>query len=200
MAKVSGDGLGHDQQVSDVSESPLAIAVGAAQILVGLTPPTVLAIFRQRAELEEDFPVADGSTVDGYFFLAVNDGGSEWPRLVVTQRYAPSGPGFSPGVLYVPEQRQLFIGAGTRLIAYQARSGPWRRCWVDEAECGFWSWRQHDDVVIMSAELELAAWRADGTKLWTTFVEPPWSYQVVSDQIALEVMGAVRTFDLTTGP
>jgi len=29
----------------------------------------------------------------------------------------------------------------------------------------------------MSAELELAAWRTDGTKLWTTFVEPPWTYR-----------------------
>ena len=103
-------------------------------------------------------------------------------------------------MLHVPEQRQLFIGAGTRPMAYQARSGRWRRCWVDEAECGFWSWRQHDDVVVMSAELELAAWRTEGTKLWTTFVEPPWSYRIVSDQVVLNVMGAVRTFDLRRGP
>jgi hypothetical protein len=60
-------------------------------------------------------------------------------------------------VLLVPAQRQLFIGAGTRPLAYQARSDPWRRCWVDEAEYGFWGWRKHEDVVVMSAELELAA-------------------------------------------
>jgi len=178
----------------------LAVAVGAAQIVVSLMPPDILDTFRRRADLVEDFPVADDRTVDGYFFVAVNDGDGEWPRLVVTQRYAPSGPGFSPGVLYVPEHRQLFIGAGTRLVAYQARSGQWRRCWVDEADYGFWSWRQHDDVVIMSAELELAAWRTDGTKLWTTFVEPPWSYQVISGQVTLDVMGAVRTFGLAAGP
>ncbi|WP_433303437.1 hypothetical protein ACQP2F_12005 [Actinoplanes sp. CA-030573] len=186
--------------MSDVWDGPLAFTVGTTQILVGLAPPAVLGVFQQHADLVEDFPDADDRAVGGYFFVAVDDGDGEWPRLVVTQRYAPSGPGFSPGVLCVPEKRQLFIGAGTRLVAYHARSGRWRRCWVDEAEFGFWSWRQHDDVVLMSAELELAAWRTDGTKLWTTFVEPPWSYRVVSDRVILDVMGDVRTFDLRRGP
>jgi hypothetical protein len=105
----------------------------------------------------------------------------------------------APGILLVPAQRQLFIGAGTRLLAYHARSGAWQRSWIDDAELGFWRWRQHGDVVVMSAELELAVWTTDGTKLWTTFVEPPWSYQVEADQVVLDVMGAVRTFDLRRG-
>lgn len=176
----------------------MAVAVGETRILVGLTPPDILGVFRQHAELVEHFPVSDDGSAAGYFFVAVDDGG-DWPRLVVTQRYTPVGPGFTPGVLFVPEHRQLFIGAGTRLVAYEARSGRWRRCWEDEAEFGFWNWRRHNDVVIMSAELELAAWSADGAKLWTTFVEPPWSYRVVADQVLLDVMGVVRTFDLRSG-
>jgi hypothetical protein len=191
-------GVRRDQPVSNVWDGALAVAVGETQLLVGLTPPAVLGVYRQHAELAEDFPITDG-TADGYFFVAVDDGG-EWPRLVVTQRYAPSGPGFTHGVLLVPQQRQLFIGAGTRLVAYHARTGRWSRYWVDEAEYGFWAWRQHHDVVIMSAELELAAWSTDGTKLWTTFVEPPWSYRVVSDQVLLDVMGVTRAFDLRRGP
>jgi hypothetical protein len=179
----------------------LAVAVGETRILVGLSPPTILSAYRQHADLAEDFPVTqDTSGEEGYFFVAVNDSGGDWPRLVVTQRYAPSRAGFTPGLLHVPEQRQLFLGAGTRLVAYEARSGRWRRCWVDEAQVGFWSWRQHGDVVNMSAELEIAAWRTDGTKLWTAFAEPPWSYRVVSDQVELDVMGTVRTFPLGTGP
>ncbi|MFC6565509.1 hypothetical protein [Actinoplanes utahensis] len=186
--------------MSDEWSSPMAAAVGGIRILIGLAPPAALGAYRRHAQLAEDFPVTGDSGYDGYAFVAVDDGGGEWPRLVVTQRYAPSGAGFPPGVLYVPEQRQLFIGAGTRLIAYQARSGQWRRSWEDEAQAGFWSWRQHDDVVIMSAELGIAAWRTDGTRLWTTFAEPPWSYRVVAGQIVLDVMGTVRTFDLHRGP
>jgi hypothetical protein len=47
--------------------------------------------------------------------------------------------------------------------------------------------------------LELAAWSTDGAKLWTTFVEPPWSH-VTAGQVVLDVMGAVRTFNLRSGP
>jgi hypothetical protein len=103
-------------------------------------------------------------------------------------------------VLLVPGRRQLFLGAGTRLLAYEGRSGRWRRSWIDETDCGFWGWRQHGDVVVMSAELELAAWSTEGAKLWTTFVEPPWSYRVAQGQVVLDVMGAVRSFDLHGGP
>ncbi len=52
----------------------------------------------------------------------------------------------------------------------------------------------------MSAELELAAWTIDGTKLWTTFVEPPWSYSEANGTITLDVMGRISTFALSSGP
>ena len=80
------------------------------------------------------------------------------------------------------------------------RSGKWRRTWSDETGVGFWAWRRHGDVVLMMAELELAAWSTDGRKLWTVFVEPPWSYEVVGGRIRLEVMGEVRDFELRGGP
>lgn len=113
----------------------------------------------------------------------------------------PSAPGFSPGVLLVPGTGHLFLGAGTRLLGYQAGGGTWRRAWEDEAEVGFWGWRQHGDVIFMSAELQLAAWSASGTKLWSAFAEPPWSYQVTDDgQVRLDVMGTVSTFSARTGP
>jgi hypothetical protein len=57
------------------------------------------------------------------------------------------------------------------------------------------------DVVFMSAELELAAWSTNGEKLWTMFVEPPWSYEVTdSDEVRLDVMGTITTFDKRQGP
>lgn len=175
------------------------VAVGQTEVLVDLAPPVALEAYREHAELVEDYSFGDHRWESGYAFVGVSDDGGEWPRLVVTQRFAPAGAGFAPGVLLVPELAQVFIGAGTRLLAYQARSGPWRRCWEDEAELGFWAWRRHGDVVVMSAELELAAWSVTGTKLWTTFVEPPWSYQVIGGQVRLDVMGTVSTFDLASG-
>ena len=52
----------------------------------------------------------------------------------------------------------------------------------------------------MSAELEIAAWTAEGTKLWSTFVEPPWSYEVNQGVLTLDVMGTIIPFPATTGP
>ena len=124
--------------------------------------------------------------------------GHVWPVLVVAQRFEPFSGGFDPGVLLVPESKVLFVGAGRRLLAYTL-DGP-RRLWEDEAETGFWGWQRHHDGVLMSAELELAAWDITGTKLWTTFVEPPWSYNVAGYDVRLDVMGRESSFPLDKGP
>ncbi|MBL7258951.1 hypothetical protein [Paractinoplanes lichenicola] len=155
-------------------------------VTVNSSAPPDLDLLRRDAQLAEDFP--DPGYDNGYVFVAV---GSGRPGLVITQRFSPAVAGFTPGVLVVPEQRQVFIGAGTRLLGYDARSGGWRRTWHDRTEVGFWGWQRHDDVVLMSAELELAAWSLDGSKLWTTFVEPPWTYEVDNGEVVLDVMGSV---------
>jgi hypothetical protein len=96
--------------------------------------------------------------------------------LVVTQRYAPAAGGFHPGALLVPETQRLFIGAGRRLLCYDL-AGP-ARLWEDEADFGFWSWSRYGEVVLMMAELELAAWTIEGQKLWSRLADPPWEYRV----------------------
>jgi hypothetical protein len=118
--------------------------------------------------------------------------------LVVSQRVAP-GPesGFQPGV-HVTKGGVLFIGAGERLLAYDLHCP--RRLWEDRAQVGFWGWTAHADVVLMSAELEFAAWSTRGEKLWTTFVEPPWDFTITGDEVVLDVMGTTRRFALKTGP
>jgi hypothetical protein len=52
----------------------------------------------------------------------------------------------------------------------------------------------------MSAEQELAAWDIAGRKLWSTFVEPPWSYEVNGDHVALDVVGRKPDFFAAIGP
>lgn len=118
-------------------------------------------------------------------------------ELVVAQHQQPSGPGFPLGVLLVPETGLLLIGAGERLLAYDIRVP--ERLWEDRAEFGFWAFARHGDVILMLAELELAAWTMGGRKLWTMFVEPPWSYTVHEQTVTLDVMGLVRSLDLRTG-
>ena len=124
--------------------------------------------------------------------------GEGWPFAVLAFRYAPAGYGFTPGVLLVPETEILFAAGGTTLLSIDLRHS--RELWEDTAEVGFWSWRRHGDAVLMSAELELAAWDLSGRKLWSTFAEPPWSYAVSDDEVVLDVLGAVTRFPLREGP
>lgn len=122
-----------------------------------------------------------------------------WPFLCVAQHYWPGREaGCYPGFLLVPETAILFIGAGERLLAYDLRG--LARLWEDQADAGFHDWQRHDDLVVMSAELELAAWDLRGVKRWSTFVEPPWAYHVEGGMVHLEVMGTVSSFPLLAGP
>jgi hypothetical protein len=106
-----------------------------------------------------------------------------------------------PAAHHVLETDTLFLGAGDRLLAYDLTLP--RRLWEEKVEYGFHGWRQCDDVVLMSAELELAAWDARGRKLWTAldavFVEPPWSYTVANGILTLDVMGKILKFPLKAG-
>src|SRR5881628_1414879 len=154
--------------------------------------PSIFEEYVQRARLVEQFEITE--TEEALCFVAVSSMSDDWPRLVVAQSYWPAGYGFNPGVLVAEDTHTLFIGAGTRVLAY--RLDPPSRLWEDYADYGFWGWSRHGSVVLMSAELELAAWKVDGVKLWSTFVEPPWSYSVEGDQLTLDVMGDIRSFPL----
>jgi hypothetical protein len=131
------------------------------------------------------------------FFVAVSSG-TDWPSLVVAQKFTPCQGGFDPGVALVPSTQTVFVGAGTRLLAYRLGDPP-TRLWEDYADVGFWRWSVHPDAILMAAELELAAWDITGKKLWTRFVEPPWSYTVVDGRVRLDVMGEVSEFNITAG-
>jgi hypothetical protein len=165
-------------------------------------PPTY-DIFCDHALLVEEFgfdlPVVgeDGDVC----FVAVSADGAPWPSLVVAQRYSPAGAGCDPGVALPPGGNVVFVGAGERLLAYRmADPAPPVRLWEDACDLGFFCWALHGDTVLMSAELELAAWTVTGVKLWTMFVEPPWSYTVDGARVRLEMMGTVAQFPLRRGP
>jgi len=158
--------------------------------------PNSYSEYQKRSALSEEFDLE--SRDDGkLFFIGVRAEG-DWPFLTVAQKYSPAWAGFYPGVLVVPETSLLFIGAGERLLAYKLWEP--KRLWEDFAQTGFWNWRRHGDVVLMAAELEFAAWSVEGVKLWSTYVEPPWTYEVHGEFVALDVMGKKTEFSVQHGP
>jgi hypothetical protein len=175
----------------------LQFSCGAYRLETALhEPPHGYSSSWRRATLWDDFDLSAEGTL---LVVGVAPADASAPTLVVSQRFEPGpGSGFQPGILVVPETSVLFIGAGTRILAYDLLRP--QRLWHDEAEMGFWFWRRHRDVIVMSAELELAAWDIHGQKLWTTFVEPPWGYTVREATLSLDVMGTVTSFPLASGP
>lgn len=156
--------------------------------------PPMFDRYVEHAALVERFELAEPNRC----CVAVSRGAAaDWPFLVIAQSINPAGAGFEPGVLLIPEHHRLFVGAGDRIAAYDLAEP--RRLWIDSAELGFWGWQRHGDIVLMSAELELAAWTVDGIKLWTTFVEPPWDYSVEGSSVTLDVMGSISSFPLRSG-
>lgn len=178
--------------MSDNLHGEFKITVG--NHVLGLVPsglPSLYGEYRAHAIVADEFAL-DGP---GLCCITVARGG-DWPFLIVAQSTGrPAGQ--TPGALLAADQDKLFVGAGERLLAYDLREP--RRLWADSAEAGFWGWSRHGDVVLMAAELEFAAWTAAGEKLWTTFVEPPWTFQVEGETVRLDVMGAVEQFPLRAG-
>lgn len=173
---------------------PASVGFAGYRVLVDTARPPALDHYRGGAELVHTL----GDDGSGYAFVALSGPDEDQPSLVVEGNFEVEG-GRGPGVLVVPGTSQVFVGAGRMLAAFNRRDGRWRRTWTDEAEMGFWDWAQHGDVVLMGAELELAAWSTDGTKLWSRFVEPPWSFSVKDDRVRLDVMGRVSDFGLREG-
>jgi hypothetical protein len=157
--------------------------------------PDLYNDYIKRAVLVEEFDIRNSEGEN--CFLSVGYG-TEWPFLVVSQRYSPAGYGFNPGALIVHETDILFIGAGERLLAYNLKAP--ERLWEDAADTGFWGWTKHENFVLMSAELEFAAWDSCGKKLCSTFVEPPWEYEIDKDIVELDVMGEKQVFKIENGP
>ncbi len=120
-----------------------------------------------------------------------------WPEMVITQRYQDAQGTLRPGILLVPEASMLFVGAGECLLGYNLLSR--KRVFEDWTECGFFGWSRQGDYILMSAELEFAVWKVTGEKLWSTFVEPPWSWEVSGMNVKLDVMGRRKALLLETG-
>jgi hypothetical protein len=175
------------------------LTFGSYTILISDHLPLQEKVYRKHACLIEHRASDAPKQQEDFLYLAVSQGERKLPFLIVSQYYAP-GPdaGFNPGVLLLPETSLLFIGAGECLLAYRLDQPV--KLWEDRADTGFWGWERFKDILLMSAELELAVWNIRGEKLWSTFVEPPWHYLLEEHTISIEVMGAKASFPLYEGP
>ncbi len=138
----------------------------------------------------------------GNCFLAIGSSEFEWPFLAVVVGRTPKWPeqAIRPGALVVPETHRLFLGLQDRLLAYDLAIPV--RLWEDRSDASreFWQWRRHGGTVLMAAELELTAWDIYGRQRWSTFVEPPWHYQVKRGMVLLTVLDTPVSFSLEEGP
>lgn len=151
--------------------------------------------YEDRARLVDkvDLELEDAAS----FTLAVGKVGSE-PEIALGQKYEPATSGSDAGILLLPEAKMLFVGAGQRIAAYSLVSA--ERLWLETVDGCFWRWRQHGDVVIMSASHEVSCWTTQGTKLWSQLIEPIWSYEVAKDRMLLKLISHALEFSLYEGP
>ena len=159
------------------------------------TIPNIYRDYRKHAQLAEEFALQPH---EGELCFVAVSRQEHWPTLVVAQRFELSDAGFDPAALLAPETSTLFLGAGRRLLGYQL--DPPRRLFEETVEAGFWEWARHGDVVLMSGELDLAAWDLSGKKLWAMPLQPAWQYHVESGLVHLNVGGRRTAFPLREGP
>lgn len=183
--------------VSVVLMEPSVVTVDVDGYLVSIYHglPDLLNLYISHASFAD---IGDLRGADGSPSLITVASGTGLPEVVVVLRSDFRGLLFPPGVALVAETGVLFVGGGQVARAYSLVE-PAKRQWEEDVEVGFFRWQRVDDVMLMSAELELAAWTLSGEKLWTRFVEPPWGYDVVGGVVQLDVMGSVSTFPLHPG-
>lgn len=141
----------------------------------------------------------EGQDDDSRLHLAVDRADDGQRVLEVRRRYSPGNPsGFWPAAAFIEETGVLFISAGAWAAAYDVELPA--KLWEEQVELGAWSWSRHKGVVLLSSELSLTAWDIAGRKLWSRFVEPPWTFSVSGDEVHLEVMGERTSFPLHSGP
>lgn len=155
--------------------------------------PDAYESYRSQAQLIDDIETER----ERLGCLIVQEGNTQ-PRVLITYGYSYAGYDFHAGALLIPETRVLFFGAGESLTAYRLDKP--EKLWKDSADMGFLSWSRHDQFVLMSAELELAAWDIQGQKRWSVAVEPVWQYTVEHDTLHLHVMDKQSSFPLAAGP
>lgn len=152
--------------------------------------------FLKNADFVDEIEIDHSDLALSFIGIEKGSEAKAWPSVVILQTHSHPTI-FPPGFLVVPENSLVFIGAGERLLCYDIE----RRCrlWEDQTSEGFWKWSQHGQYVFLSAETEFGVWTKSGRRLWTTFVDPPWDYEVTGSTVNLSHMDIVEIRQLADG-
>ena len=119
--------------------------------------------------------------------------------LRVNQFYEQMSESITPGVLIVPETDRLFIGAGSRMLAYDLTTR--RRLWIEDAQemMLFWGWLRRGQHVFAMGELELAVYGLDATPRFRIAADPPWPFEVSGAVLTVETDSETRGYSMADG-
>jgi hypothetical protein len=164
------------------------LGAGAWRVVIGDEPPAGLD--ESRVVVDR---IGDDEARDPVYVLV--SAAARPPSLLVVGRMRAS---FLPGVHLVPETSTLFVGCAESLAVYDLEKA--ERAHLDLTPYAFTSFNRHGDVVVMSGELEIAAYDLRGQRLWAATIEPPWDYGVQGDTMFTIAMGHKTEFPLREGP
>ena len=143
------------------------------------------------------FDVADLTKEGTPVYIGISQG-KGWHEDVIAFSADPVDyGGFYPGFLLVAETDTFFIGAGTVIKIYDLKNH--KKVFQKELSVGFWGWERFGEYVVMLEELEFGIYDLSGAQLWSTFVEPPWTYKIDNDIITLDVMDETTRRNIKTG-
>lgn len=156
--------------------------------------PTIFEMWLKHASFKD----IEGLAKDGTpIYIGVGHG-KEWYNSIIAFRSDPiDHAGFHPEFLILPETNTLFVGAGTVVKPYDLEG--LKKKFEKELSLGFWGWTRHNDLIVMQEELELGVYTLDGQEIWSTFVQPPWTFEITGNEVKLNVMGEITYRDLKTG-
>jgi hypothetical protein len=172
-----------------------SVVIGSYELLVHpRSQPNMWNLNTKRARIVENIDDSYNNPLTCFIVVNKNNKGC---LFALKLTFEPQG-GVYPGVVLIPETDVLFIGAGETLLAYRLDEPS--KLWHDTNDAGFHSWARYDDVIVMSAELEVAAWNIRGEKLWSMYVEPPYGYTVKNGIVHMDRMEGKLEFPLEAGP
>lgn len=158
------------------------------------TPPDVYGMWLEYAKyLDTDDLSKEGTSV----YIGIAQGGRWYEDIIAFNTDPVDYGGFYPGFLIIPETEILFIGAGIIIKTYDLKNH--KKVFQKDTFVGFWGWQRWAEYVIMLEELEFGVYDLKGNEIWSTYVEPPWTYEINEGIVTLNVMDKLSYRNIITG-